>query len=416
MGVCGSDLSNKYDVVVRKDLEKARHVLEFLGVKVSSKHARQLHEPFDRAVINSDGEAEGLAEWTFRMEWGENPVSAEEVFELFDKQYGISEERDFNANVGKACQDIKRQKDADLESIDKLVSALELLNPGSIVLHGDGLTGIHGSHNDDAELSGIALSAALVARRRRTAVVAPRKMSDVRFEFVVADGGKGGGTKKMDQHKDKSKVIAECINNVDAASKTYIVIVPTTLIYRSMASQLQGCIDLAVEIGSGYGNTTAALARAVGSKQKCIGIDQSWKKAKCARENYPGIRFERLDILEDMAFVQRVCLEQADACQGSGRWKHIVTFIDIGGVRELSALVRIIPWAVEHLGSALVVVKSKRLAANSEKGCGGKYTEVLQIATPSKCLCDTLKTGVKFVDFTTIRKLDVSGASKVAAV
>ena len=44
----------------------------------------------------------GLAEWTFRMEWGENPVTVDQVFELFDRQYGISEERDFNSNVGKA--------------------------------------------------------------------------------------------------------------------------------------------------------------------------------------------------------------------------------------------------------------------------------------------------------------------------
>jgi hypothetical protein len=277
MGICGSDLQDNYDLIVMKEIEKARHVLKFLGVKTSSKAAKQLHEPFDRAVINSDGEAEvkkllhsltlpyhkfyhenflcfgnttqkdrhgnnhevcsfsqyivgvwnlctmtvpqGLAEWTFRMEWGENPVTAEDVFELFDKQYGISEARDFNANVGKAwygedyhkhnvqrtmkkikewvnaddglmhvngfvhfvnkvpgilqghissrrvlresicgetfwkAQDAKRHKDGDLESIDKLVSALELLYPGCLVTHGDGLTGIHGSHNDDAELT-----------------------------------------------------------------------------------------------------------------------------------------------------------------------------------------------------------------------------------------------------------------------
>lgn len=279
MGICGSDLNDKYDLIVKKEIEKARHVLEFLGVKTSDKHARQLHEPFDRAVINSAGEAdvrkllhslslpyqkfyhenflcfgntmqndnhrnhhevevctfsqyivgvwnlctmtvpEGLAMWTFRMEWGENPVTADDVFELFDKQYGISEARDFNANVGKAwygedyhkhnvqrtmkkikmwvnaddglmhingfvhfvkkvpgvlqghissrrtlrenicgesfwnAQDVKRHKDADLESIDKLVSALELLHPGCLVPHGDGLTGIHGQHYDDVELS-----------------------------------------------------------------------------------------------------------------------------------------------------------------------------------------------------------------------------------------------------------------------
>ena len=50
-------------------------------------------------------------------------------------------------------QDVKRHTDADLETVDKLVSALELLNPGCVIVNGDGLTGVHGVRNDDTELS-----------------------------------------------------------------------------------------------------------------------------------------------------------------------------------------------------------------------------------------------------------------------
>ena len=277
MGLCGSGLSEEYDKIVKKDIAKARPVLGFLGIETSSKAARQLHEAFDKAVINSNGDADvkkllhclqlpyrkfyfenflcfenhaskdvhgdnhqvcnfsqyivglwnlctmsvpkGLADWTFKMEWGEDPVTVEDVFELFDKQYGISEERDFNANIGKAwygedfhkhnvqrtmakirrwvnaddgmmhpkgflhfvlkvpgilqgqisarrtlrdniCgehfwrkQDAKRKKDADLQTIYTLVSALELLNPGCVINNGDGLTSIHGVRNDNVELS-----------------------------------------------------------------------------------------------------------------------------------------------------------------------------------------------------------------------------------------------------------------------
>jgi hypothetical protein len=239
-------------------------------------------------------------------------------------------------------------------------------------------------------VGGAALSAALVVRHRRRyrAAAAPpaqRKMRNAHFEFVAGSGA-GGHDKKRKKKRTQAEAngggMAGTLEEeaflfasgagagAGAAPATRVVVVPTTTVYRRMASRLRGTVDLAVEIGSGYGNTTAALAKAVGDKGKCIGIDQSWKKAKGARENYPGIRFERLDILEDMAFVRRVCLEQTDAQSCSGRRKTIITFIDIGGVRELSALVRVIPWAVEELGSALVVIKSKRLAAvQSSSNC-----------------------------------------------
>jgi hypothetical protein len=153
MGICSSSASvADFDKVAQSELISGKHVLEFIGVKWDSNHAKHLLKPFDNACsndkglanvkrliteslslpfekyyfegflvfgnnLNSDGHPtghehcsfsqyvvslwnictlqrpHGIAEWMFRMEFGDERASQADVFELFDKQYGISEER-----------------------------------------------------------------------------------------------------------------------------------------------------------------------------------------------------------------------------------------------------------------------------------------------------------------------------------
>jgi hypothetical protein len=67
----------------------------------------------------------------------------------------------------------------------------------------------------------------------------------------------------------------------------------------------------------------------------------------------------------------------ASASASGGLW----VFVDIGGVRELAALVRVLPFVTQELGASLVVVKSKRLCATAEEHLaapaqdGGRFWE-----------------------------------------
>ena len=160
MGLCSS--TQELDKVQQSELQAGRHTLEFLGIKWDSSEAAHLLKPFDRAVSNDRGLANvkrlisepdslnlpfekyyyegflvfgnhpdgghptghehctfpqylvslwnictlqrphGIAEWMFRMEFGDERASKEDVFEMFDKQYGISEARDHHAATAKA--------------------------------------------------------------------------------------------------------------------------------------------------------------------------------------------------------------------------------------------------------------------------------------------------------------------------
>ena len=158
MGLCSSTI--ELDKVQQSELLTGKHILEFIDVKWDSHEAKHLLDPFDMAVNNSRGEANvkrliteglelpfekyyfegflvfgnhpdgghptghehcnfaqyvtslwnictmerphGIAEWMFRMEFGDERATQDDIFELFDKQYGISEERDHHAATAKA--------------------------------------------------------------------------------------------------------------------------------------------------------------------------------------------------------------------------------------------------------------------------------------------------------------------------
>jgi hypothetical protein len=150
-----------FDSVAQSEILSGKHVLEFLGLKWSSDRARQLLKPFDDAsngkkdanvkVLITESLAlpfekyyyegflvfgnhpdpaanggrptghehctfpqylvslwnictlqrpHGIAEWMFRMEFGDERATQADVFEMLDKQYGISEARGTSCGAG----------------------------------------------------------------------------------------------------------------------------------------------------------------------------------------------------------------------------------------------------------------------------------------------------------------------------
>ena len=242
-----------------------------------------------------------------------------------------------------------------------------------------------------ALLSGVSLSLAIFMRyrSRRVKISCTKKRqntSNARFIFLTNKKKKKKRkktTKKTKHEKehdeaheedDNIRQLRDTLNVYDASAM--VVVVPTTNMYRHVASVVQKPVNYAVEIGSGYGNTTEQLAKSLGNTN-VIGIDQGWKYVMGARENFPTIRFERLDVLEDADFVKATCLQHAKD-GNDGNDTKIATFIDIGGVRELSAIVKILPWAIEELGSVLVVIKSKRLSAVESSSSESFWLAVLE--------------------------------------
>ena len=67
-----------------------------------------------------------------------------------------------------------------------------------------------------------------------------------------------------------------------------------------------------------------------------------------------------------------------DGQPAEGLW----VFVDIGGVRELAALVRLIPYISARLGACVVVVKSKRYGHASD-AC--LFTHTANSRTSGRC-------------------------------
>ncbi|KAK3268328.1 hypothetical protein CYMTET_23162 [Cymbomonas tetramitiformis] len=148
-----------------------------------------------------------------------------------------------------------------------------------------------------------------------------------------------------------------------------VVVVRETSDFRALAARLPGRGERVVDIGCAYGHATDIIARAVGDTTKVLGIDAGSEFVRVAKQNFPKLRFERLDCLEDLAFT-------AQLCRGA-----TLIFIDIGGIRELAALVRIIPFCSDFQPRA-IVVKSKRLfdILTSEKSSPSDFwSRVLEI-------------------------------------
>jgi hypothetical protein len=104
-----------------------------------------------------------------------------------------------------------------------------------------------------------------------------------------------------------------------------------------------------------------------------------------ARQRYPHVRFEVADVLDQPAAVldiARGCrcstdnTNAADEAAGgsscgngnsSSKQQCNVVFADIGGNRQLEALLRLLPWVLQQLEPRLLVVKSEELAEAAER-------------------------------------------------
>jgi DNA-binding protein YbaB len=103
-----------------------------------------------------------------------------------------------------------------------------------------------------------------------------------------------------------------------------------------------------------------------------------------ARQRYPHVRFEVADVLDQTAAVLDIACgcscsngHTADDAAGgsscgngsssSSKQKCDVVFADIGGNRQLEALLRLLPWVLQQLEPRLLVVKSEELAEAAER-------------------------------------------------
>eukprot|EP00854_Cymbomonas_tetramitiformis_P011384 gene11384-13454_t len=135
-----------------------------------------------------------------------------------------------------------------------------------------------------------------------------------------------------------------------------IIICRDTAQYRVLARTQVRAGDSCVEIGCSYGEATTFLLR------KCldvVGIDISRECIDFCTEKYPRGEFLQLDCVED----PKALANAADAT--SGRCTKL--FIDIGGNRSLSPLVKLIPLALSTLQPELVVIKSEELHRMAEE-------------------------------------------------
>ena len=97
------------------------------------------------------------------------------------------------------------------------------------------------------------------------------------------------------------------------------------------------------------------LAHAACEQWNVVGVDLAMESVEKARVGYPALRFEQLDIFEEGAAAALQKLAPA----GFGR-----VFVDINGSRMLPAVLAALRFAVEELGTPVVVVKSRALHAH----------------------------------------------------
>lgn len=128
----------------------------------------------------------------------------------------------------------------------------------------------------------------------------------------------------------------------------------STETFRRLARSVPSPGEYTVDVGSAHGDATALMARAAGP-DRVLGLDVAHRFVSAARAKHPGLAFERLDALEDPAFL-------AQRLAGA-----VNVFVDVGGVRAAEALVRLLP-AVASASPppTRVVVKCEALAKRAK--------------------------------------------------
>lgn len=138
------------------------------------------------------------------------------------------------------------------------------------------------------------------------------------------------------------------VTKVEGWTQVVIVCDQTTQ-YRDLARTQVRPSEFVVELGSSYGVCTALLAMRCA---KCIGVEISEEAVAEARTKYPGVHFECFD-----AVLQPQRLEHVSAGAQT-------LFVDVGGDRDLGALLQLLPSIQKVQRPNLIVLKSKKLKAH----------------------------------------------------
>ena len=138
-----------------------------------------------------------------------------------------------------------------------------------------------------------------------------------------------------------------------------VLLARSTDTFRRLARDAPRPGEVCVDVGSAHGDATKRMAEAVGSEDDVIGLDVSPDFVRLSGAKYPGITFERLDVLEDTTFFADILAKRLPDC----------VFVDIGGVRAAEALVRALPVIAggkNNRKPRLVAVKCEALAEKAE--------------------------------------------------
>ena len=142
-----------------------------------------------------------------------------------------------------------------------------------------------------------------------------------------------------------------------------VLLARSTDTFRRLARDAPRPGEVCVDVGSAHGDATKRMAEAVGSEDDVVGLDVSPDFVRLSGAKYPGITFERLDVLEDTTFFADILAKRSPDC----------VFVDIGGVRAAEALVRALPVIAssgkQNQKPRLVAVKCEALAEKAETCC-----------------------------------------------
>lgn len=127
-----------------------------------------------------------------------------------------------------------------------------------------------------------------------------------------------------------------------------------TDVFRKMARVLPRFGDIALEVGSATGACTQILARSCGD-QNVVGVDISRLEVDEARRAHPGLRFECIDVLQEKEKLSEIAREAS------------AVFVDIGGIRQATAVMRVLHAVRGVVQPRLLVVKNRALHCLASK-------------------------------------------------
>ena len=152
------------------------------------------------------------------------------------------------------------------------------------------------------------------------------------------------------------------------------VVCPFTDEFRQLASVVP--VDsICIDIGCSYGRATEVLGKRLTAPSQVVGLDISAEAIQSAKKQYPEIKFMKSDALRDPMSTLHTVQHLQNAHPDSA--DKLIVFVDIGGNRELEALVALLPWVERELKPVAIVVKSETLFAAIMKECKGRLDWVI---------------------------------------